>query len=221
MLIALGFAWGLAAGLPLVVLVVVAVGIYKPVFALLGLCAVLILERTRLRLGEDEGVFLQAVAAELRSGAAVRMAIADAADRATSLPLAQVARLARAGRPLDELAAPLSAALAGNGALVAAAVRIAGRTGGRIADTFDELALIAGEDMELRGETRAATAQARLSAWIVGGIPVGYLAYAAASGRLSALVDTGAVGIGVLGVGGTLLIAGVVAVVAIVRKAQR
>jgi len=221
MLIALGFAWGLGIGVPFAVLAALALTIYRPVFALLGLCAVLILERTRIRPGEDEGAFLQAVGAELRSGAAVRVAIADAADRIPSLPLAQTARLARAGRPLDELAAPLNAALARNGSLAAAAVRIAGRTGGKIADTFDELALVAGEDMELRGETRAATAQARLSAWIVGGIPVAYLAYTAASGRLSALVDTGAVGIGVLGVGGALLIGGVIAVVAIVRRAQQ
>jgi tight adherence protein B len=221
MLTVLGFAWGLVAGVPPVVLAALAIGIYQPVLALLGIAAVLVLERSRIRPGQGEGAFLQAIAAELRSGAAVRMAIADAADRTPSLPLRQVARLAQAGRPLDELAAPLSAALTGNGVLVAAAVRIAGRTGGKIADTFDELALIAGEDMELRGETRAATAQARLSAWIVGGIPVAYLAYTAASGRLSALIDAGAVGIGVLGVGGTLLISGVVAIVVILRRSRQ
>jgi tight adherence protein B len=221
MLTALGLAWGLAAGVPLVVLAALAVGIYQPVLALVGLVAALVLTRTRLHPRGSESAFLQAVAAELRSGAAVRVAIADAAERMPSLSLTRVARLARAGRPLDELAVHLRSALSRNGTLVAAAVRIAGRTGGKIADTFDELALIAGEDMELRGETRAATAQARLSAWIVGGIPVAYLAYTAASGRLSALVDTGAVGIGVLGVGGTLLIAGVVTVIAIVRRAQR
>jgi tight adherence protein B len=198
-----------------------ALAVYRPVFALLGLCAVVVFERTRLSQGEDEGAFLQAMASELRSGAAVRMAIADAADRVPSLPLAQAARLARAGRPLDELASTLEGALTRNGALTAAAVRIAGRTGGKVADTFDELALIAGEDLELQGEARAATAQARLSAWIVGGIPVAYLVYATASGRLSALVETGTVGMGVLIVGGALLIGGVVGVIAVVGRAQQ
>lgn len=220
MLILLGLAWGLAAGIPSVVLAALALAVYRPVIAIVCLGILVALLRTRTTPGDDEGAFLQAVASELRSGAAVRMAIADAADRIASPALARVGRLGRSGRPLEELAASVEAALPLHGVMIGAAIRIAGRTGGRIADTFDELALMAGEDMEVRGETRVATAQARLSAWIVGGIPVAYLIYAAASGRLSALVDTGAIGIGVLGVGGAFLISGVVAVVTIVRKAH-
>ena len=216
----LGFAWGLGAGTPAVVLCALAIAIYQPVIAVIGLGAIAVLERTRRRPGDDEAAFLQAVASELRSGAAIRMAIADAADRGPSLPLARAGRLGRTGQPLADVAATVHSALPRHGLLTAAAIRIAGRTGGRTADTFDELALIAGEDIELRGETRAATAQARLSAWIVGGIPVAYLMYAAASGRLSALVDIGSVGVGVLGVGGTLLVGGVVTVVTIVSKAH-
>jgi tight adherence protein B len=221
MLILLGFAWGIAAGVPVVVMAAMAVAIYQPVIAAVGLGAVAVLERTRRRPDTHEGAFLQAVASELRSGSAVRTALADAADRVPALPLAQAGRLGRAGRPLDEVAAAVEAALPRHGPLTAAAVRIAGQTGGRVAETFDELALIAGEDMELRGETRAATAQARLSAWIVGGIPVGYLAYSVASGKLSALVDTGTIGVAVLGVGGALLVAGVIAVATIVGRTQR
>jgi tight adherence protein B len=221
MLIAAGLAWGLWARVPLVVLAATAVAIYQPLVALVALVAFAVVDRARSDRSDDEGAFLQAVAAELRAGAAVRVAIAEATDRVPSLRLDRAARLARAGRPLDELAVELASKLPRNGRLTAAAVRIAGSTGGRIAGTFDELALLASEDMELRGETRAATAQARLSAWIVAGIPVVYLAYAAASGRLSALVDAGGVGIAVLGVGGVLLVGGVLAIVVTVRKTKR
>jgi tight adherence protein B len=221
MLMTVAMASGLAARVPLVVLAAIALAVYQPVIALVAVAAVVVLERSRRRQGDDEGAFLQAVASEMRSGAAVRVAIADAASRVPSLPLARTARLARAGRPLDEIADSIRSHLPRSGLLTAAAIRIAGVTGGRIADTFDELALIAAEDMEMRGETRAATAQARISAWIVGGIPVAYTAYAIVSGRLAALISIGATGVGVLCVGGALLVSGVLGVVAIARKAER
>ncbi len=63
------------------------------------------------------------------------------------------------------------------GRLAASAVRTAGITGGRVADVFDGLALLATEEVDLIRERRAATAQSRFSAWIVGGIPVVYLVW--------------------------------------------
>lgn len=220
MLIAVGFAFGLAWRVPLVVLLCLAASVYAPGVALAGVVGLTVLDRTRSRRGDHEGGFLQAVAAELRAGAALRIAIADAAERVPSLPLHRAARLARAGRPLGEVAGEVVRGLTRNGPLVAAAMRIAGTTGGRVAGTFDELALLATEDMEVRAETLAATAQARMSAWIVAGIPVVYLVFAAATGRLSALVRIGPAGMAVLGVGSALLIAGVGVIVVIVRRTK-
>ncbi|NIA24999.1 MAG: hypothetical protein GWP04_05465 [Gammaproteobacteria bacterium] len=221
MLTATGLAWGYASGVPLVVLALAGLAVYKPGFALGVIAGLVLFGRYQAKSEECEGAFLQAVAAELRAGAGLRLALADASERVPSRSLASVARLARAGRPLDELADALAGGLERHGALTAAAVRIAGTTGGRVADTFDELALLAAEDMYLEGERRAATAQARISAWIVGGLPVAYLAYSAGSGRLSVLWNAGTIGAVVLGVGGLLLLSGVGGIVLMVRRADR
>jgi tight adherence protein B len=107
------------------------------------------------------------------------------------------------------------------GALTASAVRTAGATGGRAADVFDALALLAAEEVALVRERRAATAQARLSAWIVGGIPVVYLLYAALAGNLAVLQSTGSVGHALLLVGSLLLVAGVGLMWGMLRTAER
>jgi tight adherence protein B len=221
MLIAVGLAWGLAAGVPLVVLALVGISLLSPRVALAGLGVITVGDRISRKPAGGDAAYLQAVAAELRSGAGVRAAIADAADRMPSVMLERVARSARAGRPLDELAEGLQSALGRHGGLAGAALRVAGMTGGRAAETFDQLALLALEDAELAGERRAATAQARVSAWIVGGLPTAYLVYAAGSGRLSALWKAGTIGPVILGLGALLLVGGVGAIVILVRRAQR
>ncbi|NOY54613.1 MAG: hypothetical protein GXP34_01360 [Actinobacteria bacterium] len=221
MLTAAGLAWGFVSGVPVVVLALAGLAVYEPGLALGVIAGLTVFGRYQARSEEYEGAFLQAVAAELRAGAGLRLALADASERVPATSLAPVARLARAGRPLDELAGALSTGLERHGALTAAAVRIAGITGGRVADTFDELALLAAEDAQMEGERRAATAQARISAWIVGGLPAAYLAYSAGSGRLATLWNAGTVGVVVLGVGGLFLLSGVAGIVLMVRRADR
>ncbi len=217
MLTAAGLAWGLVSGAPVQVLVLVALAIYQPWIALALLGALTVFGREKT--GVDEGAFLQAVAAELRGGASLRAALAEAADPVRSLRSA--ARGARAGQPLGQVAGLLSTGLPRYGRLTATAVRIAGRTGGRVASTFDELALLAAEDLQIEGERKAATAQARLSAWIVGGLPVAYLVFALRRGHLAVLWNTGNAGMVVLGLGGLFLVSGTVAVAALVRRAAR
>ena len=73
------------------------------------------------------------------------------------------------------------AALPVNGRLAAAAFRLAAVTGGRVAALFHTLAARAAEVGRLNRERRALTAQARASAWVVGGVPLALLA--AAGGR--------------------------------------
>lgn len=221
MLIAIGVAAGLAGGVPVVVLAALAIGIGAPkIAAPLALAGIVHGLRSQRGTASDETVFLQAVAAELRSGAGLRVALAEAAGRVPGMRLDAVARAAWAGHPISEVAGALGARLPRFGHLASAAIRVGAHTGGRLADTFDGLALIAADDVELAGERRAATADARLSAWIVGGIPFAYLVYALASGRVTALVRFGAVGWMVLTVGSALLLTGVTAIVVMVRRAE-
>jgi Flp pilus assembly protein TadB len=107
------------------------------------------------------------------------------------------------------------------GLLTASAVRTAGVTGGKAADVFDALALLATAEVGLARERRAATAQARFSAWIVGGIPGAYLLYAAITGKLSVVRSAGSVGYVLLAVGTMLLIAGVAVMWGMLRTAER
>lgn len=165
-----------------------------------------------------EAVFLQAVALELRAGATVRSALDSASLRTPGLPLDGATRLARAGAPMADVAGFLAAALPRYGAMTAAAIDTAGMTGGRVASVFDALAQIAVEDLELARERRAVTAQARISALIVGGLPVLFLGFGVVSGRLGALLETG-IGVWIVGVGLTLVVVGCGSVAFMLRRA--
>ena len=151
----------------------------------------------------------------------MRHALSSASGPAIALGLDRALRLAAAGQPLERVAEAFERSLPRMGALTASAVRTAGVTGGRAADVFDALALLATEEVGMVRQLRAATAQARFSAWIVGGIPVVYLVYAALSGKLAALQSAGSAGHVLLSVGSLLLIAGIGAMWAMLRKAER
>ncbi len=223
MVIVLGLAAGLVIGAPLPSLAALGLAVWQPVWALgaIGAWTVLNVRRSATGTDEAEAAYLQAVAGELRAGSSLRHALGAASYRATRLRLNRALRLAKAGRPLDHVAEALEGALPRLGGLTASAVRTAGVTGGRAADVFDGLALVANEEVDLVRERRAATAQARFSAWIVGGIPVLYLLYAGVAGRLEILRTAGPIGIALLGVGSLLLVGGIVAMWGMLRKAER
>lgn len=222
MVIVLGLAAGLVIGAPLPALAVIGLAIWQPVAALVVVGAWLGLRGTRRRPGPDaEAAYLQAIAGEMRAGASLRHALSSASSPALGPGLDQALRLAAAGQPLESVAAALERTMPRLGLLTASAVRTAGVTGGRAADVFDALALLATAEVGLARERRAATAQARLSAWIVGGIPVAYLLYAAISGKLSVVRSAGSVGYVLLAVGTMLLIAGVAVMWGLLRRAER
>ncbi len=176
MLSVLCLAAGLASGISPLRLALLALVRFQPEAAsvtVLGLCAPGWLARRGAP--NREVVFFQGVAAELRAGAGLRGALAAASQRTPDLALDGVRRLAEIGRPIEEVAAVLSKALPVHGRLAAAAVGAAGRSGGSVAGLFDRLALISVEDEELAKETRTAAVQGKLSALIVGGLPLGYL----------------------------------------------
>jgi tight adherence protein B len=126
---------------------------------------------------------LEQVAAALRGGASVAEALEAIASG--NGPLARDVRRVRARTALglgvaDALAAwpserPLPAVRAAAGALAVAAT-----IGGRAAGALDGLAASLRERLGAVAEARALSAQARLSAFVVGGAPIGYLLFSAA-----------------------------------------
>ncbi|MDP8958663.1 MAG: hypothetical protein M3N51_05545 [Actinomycetota bacterium] len=168
-----------------------------------------------------EAAFLQGMASELAAGGSLRSSLEAAAQRAPKLPLGPAVRLAKAGRPMEEVAQALQPALSHDGRITCAALRVAALTGGRAATIFGRLALRAFEGDELVRERRALTAQARLSAWLIGGAgPLG-LVVLVLSGRADVLLNGGGVGAAVLVVGALLQIAGSATVWWMLRRAER
>jgi len=223
MVMVLGLAAGLVIGAPLPALAALGLAVWQPVWTLIAILAWAAHTLRRSGTGRDEveAAYLQAVASELRAGSSLRHALSAAASRATGLRLERAVRLAAAGQPLDRVAEALGVALPRLGALAASAVRTAGVTGGKAADVFDGLALLATEEVGLARERRAATAQARFSAWIVGGIPLGYLLYAGVSGKLAVLSIAGPGGRVLLAAGFLLLMGGIAVMWGMLRRAER
>jgi len=215
-------ALAVAAGAPLVVVAVASLAFWRPLWLLAAafLWAVLARRRRRRAGPGDEADFLQGLAAELGAGAALRAAMVAAAARAPALDLARACRLAGAGLPAGEVGEALESALPVNGRLTAAAFRLASATGGRAAGLFHSLAGRAAEVGRLERERRALTAQARASAWVVGGLPIALLVMLMAIGRAGALLSDPA-GPVILAVGLGLEVAGVGIVWLMVRGAGR
>lgn len=135
-------------------------------------------------------VFLEQIAAALRGGAAVGEAL-----RAVTMPGALGTDLDRVGARIA-LGVGLGEALAvwplehprPEVRATAGALAIAATLGGRSANALDGLAQSLRERVGARAEARALSAQGRLSALVVGGAPIGFLAF-------SALTDPGSVGL--------------------------
>ena len=119
-----------------------------------------------------EADYLRAVSAEIESGASVRRALATAAGQAPELDLAATVRRAEAGRPVREVAVALQRALPLNGRMAAAAYQLVSETGARASGVFAGLAVRAAVAGDVERERRVLTAQVRLTAWIIGGVPV-------------------------------------------------
>ncbi|HEY7565199.1 MAG TPA: type II secretion system F family protein [Acidimicrobiia bacterium] len=222
MLAALIGALGVLGPVPLAVGLTVSLIWLDPILATpVVMVAVLRARSNRNRQTRHDLVagFLRTVAAELRAGRSLRAAISGAVESVDALGLAAVGRLARAGRPLAEVASELSAH-EGLG-LAATAVRVAARTGGSIVDVFEMLINEAVEDADLERERRTLTVQARLSIGLVGGFPLLVLVVQVLSGETGRLLARGPVGMGILAAGSALLLAGLIAVGVMLRRARR
>lgn len=209
MTVAVALAAGMAAGVPFPVLGLLALAWWAPVPALVAGGAFLVARRPRDRGPGSEASRIVALAAELRAGATLRAALGALSPSA--------GRLAAAGRPVDEVVAAVGEALPRHGALVGAVTALSDRLGGPVAPLFEELALAALEADELDREVRVATAPAYVQGAIVGGLPL--VALARLAGGLSE--TSGPAAAVSVAVGVTLVLAGVVTVAVLVRRATR
>ena len=169
----------------------------------------------------SETVLFRAVAAELRAGSSLRLALGAAAARVPELGLTTAARRAAAGVPAPDVAQALSDRLPRNGRLAAAAFVLSSEMGARAADVFETLALRSAGMDDLVRERRTLTAQARMSALVVAGLPVLLLIGMAVTGKAQALLAAGAVGWAIAAVGGLLELSGVAAVLFMLRRADK
>jgi tight adherence protein B len=124
---------------------------------------------------------LELVAAALRGGAGVHEALeALGTDRALAGDITRVLSRAELGLSLADALAiwPHERALPEVRA-VAGALAVAVTLGGRAADALDGLATSLRERLGALAEARALSSQARLSAIVVGGAPIAYVAFSA------------------------------------------
>lgn len=224
MLIASVLAAAALAGVPWPIVALLGLAHVAPWPALAVFVAVVSLAMRRRRPAPgaaDEATWLAAVAAELRSGASLRTALAAADSAAPALSTSRLARMAEAGAPVERMAAEVVAALPCRGRAVGAALNVASTAGGKVASVFDGLAADAWADVESSRAMVALTAQARLSAWVVGGLPLVVLTILAVTGRLGVVLGSGPLAGIVMAVGLVLEAAGVAVVVALLRGVGR
>lgn len=138
--------------------------------------------RGRRRRVVELPIALELVASELRSGGTVFGALDALArgDGPLATEFARVNRRRALGAPLDASLEAWATERADAGVSSAAgALAVAASTGGRAADALDGLASSLRDRFEIAAEGRALSAQARLSAIVVGSLPVAYLAASA------------------------------------------
>lgn len=164
---------------------------------------------------DAEIVFLSAVASHLRAGAPLRHALIAATWSCPDLPLAPLRRALHAGVTLEGCAPHLDEALPTQGRAAAHALRVAADTGGRIAPMFDRITERAAAALDLRRETRSATAAARASALLLAGGPMAIALHRLLTRDLEGLHGALAVA------GSSLLVLGGFASLAMARRVSR
>ena len=220
MLVAAIVAVAVATGAPAIVVTIVAVAMVQPSAFIVGAVAWAGYRRFQDREGpvwRQEAIFLEGVAAEVRGGSSLRIAIADSAAR-SHLELERAARLAGLGRPMPAVGVALGEALQVNGPLAGPALTMAADSGAEVGPLFDSLSHRAAAAADEAREQKTATAQARLSAWLVAGVPaLAAVAMATVGGHDLFLSGPGIV---LAGVGLGLLATGAATVWLMLRNAQ-
>lgn len=171
------------------------------------------ISRRAARFEEQLPDMLQLVAGSLRSGFSLNQSIAGVVNEGTEPTASEFARALTEVR----LGADLEDALDGVAErmkcldlhLVVMAVRISREVGGNLAEVLLTTVATMRERAQLRGQVKVLSAEGRLSAKILMGLPFGMAAYLLAfkPGYLDRLVTTG-MGLGLIALGVTLLVLG-------------
>jgi tight adherence protein B len=161
-----------------------AIGSVVGVAAALGARRLGFLRRARAREARrDEQVAdaVSALTAAVRSGMSVPQAVAYAMREAEEPVAGHLARLVadvELGVPLgDAVDAWAERTESEDAQLVAGALDLHRRSGGDLPAVLDQVAATIRERVAVGRETRALTAQARLSGWILGVLPIGFFGF--------------------------------------------
>lgn len=116
------------------------------------------------------------LAGALRAGAGLQVAL-QAMVQQTPAPLGQefglLLREQRLGLALDASLAHLQRRMpTANTVLVVSALRIAGQTGGSLAEVLERVSHTVRAKLQMEGKVQALTAQGKLQAWVVGLLPL-------------------------------------------------
>jgi tight adherence protein B len=154
--------------------VVAAVGVPMVVLALH--------ERRARRIAAAVPETLERVASELRSGGTVAVAIGAVAagDGPLARDMVRVDTRVRLGASLVQALGAWTAERAAPGVdATAGALAMCSSVGGRSADALDGLATSLRDRLGVAAEARALSSQAQMSALVVGGVPIAYIAWSA------------------------------------------
>lgn len=210
----LALAAGHLAGLDLRRLTLLAGALFFPIVTLAVI--VLVVWKQDRGGGAKPAIFCDGVAAELRSGANLRDALASAASSADA---SAIAKLAQSGAPLTDVAASLREEYPSIGHELEMMVAATARTGARGADLFDEIGSLAMAQDEVEREVRIATAPARATAAVFLLAPTAYLFFQTRSGTLGSLFAApGQRTAAILGL--SLFLAGTAAAAAVVWRSR-
>ena len=162
-------------GVPMVIVIGTLAVSFLPiplaVVVVLVASAVSVIHRRRRRADQmpDEGTLLRQFSGRVSAGATIRSTIADAAM--VSVPM-RARRLAALGQPMADVGDAMTCVLPVNGAAFRAICSFSEHTGAAIASALAVLAERADDATELARQRRVSLAQVKLSAVVVGLVPI-------------------------------------------------
>ena len=169
---------------------------------------------------EDEIAFASSVAGATRSGSSLRRALGDGLVVLPAPNVAGITRRLQTGAPMARLLPDIAAALPTTGPSVAATLALAADDGGAVAPLFDRIAETGHRRLQLDRQRRAALAQSRLSASIVGGLPIVASALMLVTGRFGAVFRFGGIATAALVAGFFLQLLGLAVIGLILRRGR-
>jgi tight adherence protein B len=170
--------------------------------------------------------FAVALAAAVRAGLSIRLALVEAArdvDDPLGPVIAAVVRDLESGRPIDAALERIATELdLPDARLLVTSLAVHGRTGGQLPVLLDELSEVVGQRVDARRGSRALTAQGRASGAVLAVLPVAFVALLSGTGGdgLGAFYRT-PLGAGLLMMGVLLDAAGFLWIRRIVGRAER